>query len=412
MKYKDYQEKRNALTEEADGLIDEGKIDEANAKMDEIKELDAKWDESAQAQANLRALDGEARKLDISNPGRKPAEDGAAPVDKAGDVLENTKPEELYKTDEYRDAWAKRMMGKPLTSTEKNLYTRANEFIHTTENTGDVIPETVAAGIMSEMEGMFPYFNDVEKTTVHGIFTIIRGKTSSEAKWYDEATPTEDGAETFDTVTLQGCELSRSITVSYKLREMAVKDFIPYIQRKIAEKMGQAAGYGVTNGKGHEEAKPEPMGVVTMLKKPENEEAHVVKYEKGKLSYVNLTAARAKIKAQFTSGLAIYANTDTVWNELANVLDNNGRPVFIPDPTSGGVFKVLGMVVKEDASMGDGDILLSNAGQGYHLNIARAMSMETENHAKQRVTDYVAYSVMDGAVIAENAHALLTRQDP
>ena len=39
-------------------------------------------------------------------------------------------------------------------------------------------------------------------------------------------------------MTLQGCELSRSITVSYKLREMAVKDFIPYIQRKIAEQMG------------------------------------------------------------------------------------------------------------------------------------------------------------------------------
>ena len=341
-----------------------------------------------------------------------PAGDHAAPVDKTGSVVENTKADELYKTDEYRDAWAKRMMGKALTANEESLYTRANEFIHTTENTGDVIPETVAAGIMSEMEGMFPYFNDVEKTTVPGIFTIIRGKTSSEAKWYDEATATEDGTETFDTVTLQGCELSRAIVVSYKLREMAVKDFIPYIQRKIAEQMGKAAGYGVTNGKGHENDKPEPMGVVTLLKKPENEEGHVVKYEKGKLSYANLTAARAKIKAQYAQGLAIYANTDTVWNELANVLDTNGRPVFIPDATAGGVYKVLGMVVKEDASMADGDILMSNPKQGYHLNTARPMSMETENHAKARTTDYVAYAIMDGAVTAENAHALLTRQDP
>ena len=84
MKYKDYQEKRNSLTAEADNLIDEGKIDEANAKMDEIKALDAKWDESAKAQADLRALEGDARKMDVTNPGRKPEEspagDHAAPV--------------------------------------------------------------------------------------------------------------------------------------------------------------------------------------------------------------------------------------------------------------------------------------------------------------------------------------------
>ena len=99
------------------------------------------------------------------------------------------------------------------------------------------------------------------------MLTMVQEDTSSDAMWYDEGTKTDDGKETFKTYKLNGCELSRAITVSWKLREMAVEDFIPYIQRKMAKKMGAAAGYGATHGAGEKAAsgKPEPMGTVTAL---------------------------------------------------------------------------------------------------------------------------------------------------
>lgn len=77
------------------------------------------------------------------------------------------------------------------------------------------------------------------KTYVNGLLTMIQEDTSSEAGWYEEGTKTEDGKETFKEYTLGGCELSRAITVSWKLREMAIEDFIPYVQRKMAKKMGR-----------------------------------------------------------------------------------------------------------------------------------------------------------------------------
>lgn len=53
MNKKQYKEKRAELMNAAQVLLDQGKAAEAEAKMDEVKELDDAWDAIAQAQANL-----------------------------------------------------------------------------------------------------------------------------------------------------------------------------------------------------------------------------------------------------------------------------------------------------------------------------------------------------------------------
>ena len=61
--------------------------------------------------------------------------------------------------------------------------------------------------------------------------------------------------------------------------------------------------------------------------------------------------------------------------------------------------------------MQDGEILLSNASDGYHLNVNKEISMMTEDHIKARSTDYVGYGIMDGNVVTGKAHALLKEAD-
>ena len=80
MNKKQYQENRNALMNEAQKLINEGKIEEANAKMDEIKALDEKWNNICEAQANMNALEGNQRGLDIQNIGGAQMNGAAAAV--------------------------------------------------------------------------------------------------------------------------------------------------------------------------------------------------------------------------------------------------------------------------------------------------------------------------------------------
>lgn len=413
MTYNEYAESRKNLITEANSLIDAGKLDEANAKMDEVKALDEEWDKTAEAMATARALEGNQRIYNVQN-----LDDSAAAVAVSGGIVtatmniaqKNMDDTEiaLYATEQYKAAWTKTMMGKALTAEEAEVFKNANEYTHNTGNTGVVIPKTVADGIWDMIEELYPYWNDIQKTFVKGNYTVPISDESTDAEWYEEADRAGDGKETFNELALTGCELSRSITVSWKLKEMSSEDFIPYIQRKMARKMGAGLGYGATHGKGKpsgKEHKPEPLGVVTALEK-EDGIPQVATYEKGKLTYKDLTNTRAKVKIG-ANELNIYANSTTIWSELANVTDANGKPIFIPDPTSSGVFRILGMQVKQDDSMHDGEVLMSSPFVGYQANVNKEMSVMTEDHIKDRITDYCGYAIVDGGVISEKAHALL-----
>lgn len=401
MNKKQYQEKRNQLMNEAQKLINEGKSEEAEAKLDEVRTLDEQWEAIAQAQANFNALNREPEPV---NPF---GSDGTDVNFEMNDESE-TPAMKAWASKEYENAWAKTLMGKTLSASEQNAYQMVNEaYTHTTGNTSIVIPKTVTKGIWEEAAELYPYAGDVQPTYVNGVLSMIQEDTSSDAKWYDEDTKTEDGKEILKEFTLSGCELSRAITVSWKLKEMAIEDFIPYIRRKMAEKMGAARGYGVTHGKGKVEGqKPEPTGVVTALEK-EAGTPQIVQCAGDIPTYAEITKARGLIKGSYAAKLAVYANSSTIWNKLANILDANKRPIFAADPTSGGVGRILGMPVKEDASMQDGEVLYSNPVRGYAMNINKEMTMLPEDHVKDRTTDYCGYAIIDGDVSTTKAHALL-----
>lgn len=401
MNQKEYLVKRKQLMDEAQQFINEKDAEKAQKKMQAVADLDKQWNEIAQAEANFKALNSESL--------------GIPPYDmkdimKAGEGTSANNVEVAWDSEEYKSAWAKTLLGQPLSNEENDKFKMVNEaFTHNTENTGIVIPKTVARGIWEMAGEMYPYFAKVAKTYVNGILSMIKEDTSSDAKWYDENTKTEDGKETFKEFTLNGCELSRNITVSWKLKEMGIEDFIPYIQRKMAKKMGAAAGYGVTHGKGpdKEGKKHEPTGVVTALK-AETDTPQVVTYTAGTVpTYTDIITTRSKIKSGYGAGLSIYANSNTIWTKLAAIVDANKRPLFVADPTTAGAFRILGMLIEEDDSMSDGEILLSNAEDGYHLNINKEMSVLTEDHVKERTTDYCGYAIMDGNVVTTRAHALL-----
>ncbi len=402
MNKKQYLARRQQLMNDAQALIDAGKVAEAEEKMKEVTALDEQWDAIAQAQANFRALNMEPEAVPPIAP-----EDSINQNGMAGDALT------AMESDEYKTAWAKTLMGKPLTKDEASTYTMVNEaFTHTTENTSIVIPKTVTKGIWEMAAEMFPYFADVTKTYVNGTLSMIQEDTSSDAAWYEESQKTEDGKETFKEFQLSGCELARAITVSWKLKEMSIEDFIPYIQRRMARKMGAAAGYGATHGKGKgSSGKPEPTGTVTALLNAEGT-PQVVRYKKGEPpTYQNILDARAKINSGYSANLKIYANSTTIWTKLASIVDANKRPIFLADPTGNGKIRILGMEVKEDDSMKNSEILISNPSDGYHMNINKEMTMMTEDHVKDRETDYCGYAIMDGNIITDKAHVLLIEEE-
>ena len=412
-----YLEQRNALMAEIESLIAEGKIDESNAKMEEVKELDNQWEQVKLANANLNALKDNITGIELENRGVEPK--GEVTV---VETVAQTKTVDQAAV--YEVAWAKTLQGKKLEDSEQAVFDKINAefrnaYTHDTGNTPTLIPQTVVAGIWKRAEEMYPLLGDIRKYNVKGTLVINRHDSIAEgdAAWYDEATDTADEKNLFGQLTLTGCELAKAITVSWKLRAMAVEDFIPYIKNELGERVGVALGTAIAQGQGkpgdNDQFKPEPQGIETALA-AENNTPQIVTYNPAAATpdpadYEKITSLIAKLHSSYLTGAAFYANNATIWTVLANIVDTTGRSIFIPDTTAGGVGRMLGFVVKADAGVSANNVIFGNANKGYVFNTNEPMSLATEEHVKARTVDYAAYTIVDGAVLDTKAFALLKK---
>jgi HK97 family phage major capsid protein len=407
MKKEEYAAKRKELMDQAQILIDEDKIDESNAKLNEVKELDQKWDAIKLANANIAALKGAGEPVDLQN--KSVRVDGAVAIEET-----TVKDEKVDKKTQYLNAWAKVMQGHKLDKAEQEIFNAkkiefSNAYTHSTTNTAVLIPETVVAGIWKRAEEMYPFLGDAKKFNISGTLTLKKhnGIKAGDAKFYTEGTPTEDEENEFGEIKLAGHELAKAITVTWKLRSMATEEFIPFIIAELGERVGIAMGTASYSGNGTNE----PEGVETALI-AEAAKPQIVTYNPDAttpipLTYAKLVLTISKIHSSYLSGCAIYAKNSTIWTELATLLDDNGRPLFIPDVTSGGVGRMFGMVVKPDAGISNKNILIGNPNAGYIINTNEPMSVATEEHVKARTVDYAAYTIVDGAVLDNKAFALI-----
>lgn len=393
-----YLEMRAAMLDEAQNLINEGKIEDAAAKREEIEKLDADFEQASKEQANLDALNKENDKVsDMTNLSVN--EGGLNTVDKT----------EIKNALNYEEVFAKVALQRDLTNEEVNLFNEMNPenvYTHNTTNTEILIPETVIGGIIDEMKEIHPILADVNATRIKGQVKYVKRTAipAGDADYYDEATATADEENTFGELVLNGKELSKAVTVTWKLQAMAVADFIPFITRELAERMGAAKAKAFVRGKGDKY----PQGVITAIEAQDSTPQKVA-YKADGLTYKDITAAMSKIRSGYVSGSKIYANNATVWGTLANILDGQNRPLFIPDVTAGGVGRIFGIPVVEEDAMNDGEILIGNMGAGYKENVSESMKLVTEQHAKKRETDFVGYEVHDGGVIDEKAFAYLVK---
>lgn len=403
-----YLKSRADLLAKAEEFIAAGKTEEAQTAMDEVTQLDADFEAFKLTNANLNALKDNQIVANLTAQSKNAI--GASVIDGVQQYAD------LTDAQVYENAWAKEMMGVKLEANEAIVFENANkEFknaIQTTNPHAVVIPETVTQNIWTEAKALYPIIADTNMTFVPGDFTILKEINSGDdAAWYDEDTEVVDGEFGLGELNLTGCELAKSVSISWKLRKMSIKAFIPYITNLLAEKMGAALAKGIASGKGKpgasESFKPEPRGIITALM-AESGTPQVITYGTSDvLSYDKLAKAMSKIKSTYKTGAAIYATSTTIWDQLATLKDENKRPLFVPDVTSGGVGRIFGLVVKEEDSVADGSILFGNVKRGYAVNVNENMSIYTEDHVKKRYTDYMEYAIIDGDVLTTKAFALI-----
>lgn len=413
MKLQEYKEQRAALIAQAENALNGDDVEGAAKYREQVEQLDAAYDAAANESASLAALQ-EKPILNLA--------DKSVKVENMT-VVENTDVKKIDEKDVYKNAFGKWMMNQALSAEEANAFASMNDpktgfdpaFINaanTTQEHSVLIPETVKEEIWTEIRDAHPIIAAVGMTFVPGNLTIIKETTDiGSGEWVDEADEATQNTMGFGTLELTGCEMVKLVTISWKLEKMSINAFMSYVTKLLADKMGDALATGLLAGKGKPGAgdtfKAQPRGIITALE-AEAGTPQIEAYTP-ELGYSDLTGVMAKIKSGYVNGSAVYASNQTIWNRLANIVNDNGTPMFVPDVTQGGVGRLFGIPVYEEAAIPADAVLVGNAGKGYTCNVNENITLYQERHVKPRTTDYMSYAIIDGDVLTTKAFAYLVK---
>lgn len=307
MNREQYLQLRNGLYNEAEALINEGKIEDANAKMEEIKELDNKFEEGSKATANLNALKDNAKVTNLENNSKNII---------GGTVLANTSnaiEEDLTNSVEYRKAfmnYVSRGVEMP------REFMNANENTKTTD-ASVMIPTTVLEKIIEKIEATGMILPLVTRTSIKGGVTVPTSTVKPVASWVAEgATSDKQKKSVQGTITFAYYKLRCAVSMSLEMDTMALPVFETTLINNVVEAMTKAIEESIINGTGV----GQPKGI---LKETPNEGQSL---EVDTIDYDTLIDAESALPLEYESG-AVYCMTKKTFMKYQGMKDSAGQPI-------------------------------------------------------------------------------------
>ena len=396
MTLKELEVKKAELRKKINDAKTEEELEELRKQAEELnKEVPDKEEKQEITHEEERALiqdteNLEKRKVEITNSLAKMEER----------EMKNFTKHNVLKSEEYRSAWAKKLMCLPETeftedekralgvalTTTATTYTEPSSSVDGVNNGGLFIPETVSMEILREVELESPFLRDVAKTYVRGLMTFPYKESGSGAEWVAEGTDNNLESDKWVNLTFAQMELSKTIRITWKLEAMAVEDFINYIVEEVAREMRESLADKPFYGNGTNE-------IAGITQEGNNIDAEYA-------STVNaldaIKAAIEKLPIRRKAGAKIYLS-ESMATEIAFMKDNNGA--YINNPVNGvGLNSIARYPVEVDPYLKDGDFIIGNA-RWYKMNFNENLSVSKDVIGRSRVNDYTGYCVVGGAPV-------------
>lgn len=402
MKKEVYLAKRTQLLNEAQTLIDEGKLDAFDAKKKEIEMLDQQFEAEAQAQANLAALNNNSAVADLA----------AHSVPTTGNVSESmtgeSSEEDLLNTTEYRRAFMNYVVRG--TAIPANL---ENSDVNTkTGDVGVLIPTTVLEKIIDKMESVGMILPLVTHTSYKGGVKIPTSTVKPVATWVAEGAGSDKQKKTTGSIDFAYNKLRCAISVSLETDVMALPVFEATFINDVAEAMVKAKEQAIIAGTGS----GQPKGILT---ETPNEGQALSLTAADKLSYKTLVDAEAALPLAYETG-AVWLMTKKTFMAFVGMVDANEQPIARVNYGIGGNPErvLLGRTVVLNEYMGSYADTVTNDTifaalfnmKDYVLNSNMNITVKRyeDNDTDDQITK--AIELVDGKVVDKSSLVTLTKQ--
>ncbi len=390
MNREQYLAQRKAMLDEAQKLVDSGKLEESAAKAKAIEDLDNQFENVAKAQANLNALSGRAvgglQNAAVAAPVSAPV----AGVDMTGAAVEIDR----YDTAEYKNAFMAYVMRG--TAIPAKL---TNEVGPTkTTDVGTVIPTTTLQKIIAKMETIGMVLPLVTHTAYKGGMAVPTAGVKPVASWVAEGAGSEKQKTGTGSIVFGYHKLRCAISMTYEVDNMAYPMFETFFVNAVAEAMVKSKEAAIINGTGS----GQPKGILRETP------AHTEPMGADGFTYELLL----KLEGMQKYNGALWAMTrQTFFGKVLSMVDQQGQPIARVTAGISGrpEFFILGRrVVELNPDYLDGSTVAAFMFDFSDYIFNSGVPMTTKRYFDEDVDDTVvkAIEICDGKVV--QADSLIT----
>lgn len=364
-------------------LEDTSKQVDVDALQKELSDLD---EELRKLEEEIKTKDEEERKLEEER--RKQAQmlekRNAHTIENKEKKMEKKSLGEMLASKEYRDYWAKKLMGLKLTEEERALgdavTTTATEFVQAAEgvqginNGGLFIPTEIRTNILTLIERVSPLFKDVQHLAVAGNIDLPYLNSADDAEWYVELTDTKNEGQEYKRIQLTGYELAKDVVMTWKVEAMTIDAFINFVSKEIANKMQKAICKAIIYGNGSNKATGITHGLTKITG---TNPIDLIKAVKLSLSEDARVGAKCYISEEMADEIHFYKDGNNFYPYLA------------------GLPKIANLVVEVEPFLENKEVIVGNP-SAYVFNEVKALEVVAEKKVVGRRTIYGAYMIADG----------------
>lgn len=372
----------------------------------DVNALNIELDGLAQAKENIKQRSGDPN-------GQQGG--GFNPIDGAGMAFERRASYDATEGDvlnsaEYRSAFMKTLLGRKLNSFEEAAFNRAmNEqradAFATSANAAAVLPTQTLNEVISKAREMGGIMSVCRSFNVPSKIAIPVGTPLSAANWHNEGATVESAAPSVATITFDGYEIMNVLSISVKVQTMSIAAFESYLVEELTNCVMACIASALVNGSGSAQG----TGVLSGVTWEDNKNAFTFS-KTGGLKYADVVKVVASLKRGYSNGACWAMNNATLYNLFYGMEDGNGRPIFVADPKSENIGKILGFPVVVDDYIPAETVIFGNFNyMGYNMPEGITIEASRESSFKKGLIDYRAMAIADCKPIVTEAFVKLTR---
>ena len=338
----------------------------------------------------LRTLDEEYNTLEKRQQTIDGINSGAIPANAISNPVAARSADNFDQDKEYRSAWLKSLMGKPLTENEQRAYsTAANSAL-------PAIPESTANEIIKKMYEVAPILQRCKIFHVPGNFKFAVEGTNNDADLHAENAAISAAADTLSSVSLTGYEITKLVKASRATANMTINAFESFIVEIIAEAVARKieryifAGTGSNQPGGVEQGGKGESGAYT-------KGTDLVEYA-ASLSEADVTSAHGMLASGYERN-AVWAMSKATFFASFYPLMNKSKNNLIE--FAGGKYYIMGCEVYFTASLAAGTAFLGDYSYivGNYSQDITVVKSEHSGLATNSI-DYLGACVFDSKAIA------------